>query len=131
MDIRDEVLSIEQAKELIEMGIDLNKICTTFIYKRIGEYRNETQYQLIVFDGITELFELGDIATLTSDEMLEMLPDWGLIFKHGCGEYRILIPTKEVDEKGYNMSTEFDTNNFKDTLFEAVKYCKKHNILKL
>ena len=139
--LEDFCLTVEQAKELKELGIDMDnslfeyiqlvsdkKYIEEAIEKRVlGEpflYNNNLSTLVI---GGNKMYELVT-PTLTNTEMLEMLPRYInfnkklRIYKSKDGIKNMWIVSYEKDGQGVYVKT---AELLRDALFEMIKFLKK------
>ena len=129
MKLEQQVLSIEQIKELRELGFDVNKHASVEINNNI----NKKQY--VVSSSFVQLYpEFGDdnvierYSTLTSGDIISVLPI-------KIEESYFLSVTSEYCE--YSMVGGFDTifftreKEFIDNLFKTLIWCIKYKHITL
>ena len=121
--LEDYCLTIEQAKELQELGVNMSDTSMIIIQDKQVVPRNILE--------IEEFFDFCryDTPTLTNTEMLEMLPRYInfnkklRIYKSKDGIKNMWIVTYEKDWQGVYVKT---AELLRDALFEMIKFLKNH-----
>ena len=119
--LEDYCLTIEQAKELQELGVNMSDTSMIIIQDKQVVPRNILE--------IEEFFDFCryDTPTLTNTEMLEMLPRYInfntklRIYKSKDGIKNMWIVSYEKDGQGVYVKT---AELLRDALFEMVKFLK-------
>ena len=127
MNLKDQVLSIEQIKELQELGFDVEKYASMyFVPNWITKYGiDEIQDYLLTIGELGDDYEGDCISTLTIGDIIECLPE-------------------EIEEKVLNIFAFGETwsvgwegiqycgsNTLIDALFETLKWCIKQKHIAL
>lgn len=127
MNIKEQVLSIEQVRELQELGFDVKKYASMcWIAYTSDEEPYEKEYSLSILDEFCyESASLEPIPTMTIGDIIDILPT-------------------EIDEYVLNMNRRYvsydsrTTNLFYayrsrliDNLFDCLVWCIKHKYIKL
>lgn len=120
--LEDYCLTIEQAKELQELGVNMSDTSMIIIQDKQVVPRNILE--------IEEFFDFCryDTPTLTNTEMLEMLPRYInfnkklRIYKSKDGIKNMWIVSYEKDGQGVYVKT---AELLRDALFEMIKFLKK------
>ena len=122
MNLKDQILSIEQVRELQELGFDVEKyasMCWTKLFDRDNFYR-------ILNKEYAEYAELNDyIPTLTIGDIMECLPEEI--------EENVLniFAFGETWSVGWEDIQYWGSNTLIDALFEILKWCIKEKHIKL
>lgn len=119
--LEDYCLTIEQAKELQELGVNMSDTSMIIIQDKQVVPRNILE--------IEEFFDfcIYDTPTLTNTEMLEMLPRYInfnkklRIYKSKDGIKNMWIVSYEKDGQGVYVKT---AELLRDALFEMIKFLK-------
>ena len=128
MNIKDQVLSIEQIKELQELGFDVEKYASMyFVPNWITKYGiDEIQDYLLAIGELGDDYEGDCIPTMTIGDIIEVLPEkihknYSLKisknYVYYCDDH--IFINGEVEEK------------LIDALFEMLKWCIKEKHIKL
>lgn len=127
MNIEDQVLSIEQIKELRELGFDVEKYSSMyFVPNWITKYGiDEIQDYLLTIGELGNDYEGDCIPTMTIGDIIEILP-------------------KEIEEKelnifafgktwsvGWEGMQYWGSDTLIDALFEILKWCIKNKYIEL
>ena len=123
MNIKDQVLSIEQVRELQELGFDIEKyanMCWVKLFDRDNFYR-------ILNKEYAEYAELNDyIPTLTIGDIIEVLPE------KIEEDYYLEISKNYVDYCDDHVSINgYIEFKLIDALFEMLKWCIKEKHIEL
>ena len=124
--LEDYCLTIEQAKELQELGVNMSDTSMIIIQDKQVVPRNILE--------IEEFFDFCryDTPTLTNTEMLEMLPQYInfnkklRIYKSKDGIKNMWIVSYEKDGQGVYVKT---AELLRDALFEMIKYLKINKLI--
>ena len=124
--LEDYCLTIEQAKELQELGVNMSDTSMIIIQDKQVVPRNILE--------IEEFFDFCryDTPTLTNTEMLEMLPRYInfnkklRIYKSKDGIKNMWIVSYEKDGCGVYIKT---GEILRDALFEMIKYLKTNKLM--
>ena len=136
--IEEQFLTLEQAKELQELGIDFEGANAWFYRKIKDEKGNSIHYsewrfgfsKIMMILGV-EKFEY--VPTLSVAEMLEMLPE---IIKVKDILYELYLKKSSFYIAGYReyLNESLSTNEFiytliRDALFEMLKWLKQNKLI--
>ena len=115
--LEDNFLTIDQAKELEELGVD---IYGNFEID-IDDNGFETIEKVGTFASDTFEYYKKSIPTLSVAEMLEMLPDY-IVFSSYKNEWNIICNRED---------NEFATSTvlLRDSLFEMIKWLKQNKMI--
>ena len=130
MKLEDMCLTIEQARELKELGIDFSNSIYEFV-ETYDEY--EDCNEVIICEREYVTIEREILPTLTNTEMLEMLPktlDYGGI----CNEQPLWLTSgKQWSLLFHDPLIELDhesvSESLRDALFDMVKCLKTNKII--
>ena len=122
LNLEDCCLTIEQTKELQELGVNMSDTSMIIIQDKQVVPRNILE--------IKEFFDFCryDTSTLTNTEMMEMLPRYInfnkklRIYKSKDGIKNMWIVSYEKDGQGVYVKT---AELLRDALFEMIKFLKK------
>ena len=122
LNLEDCCLTIEQTKELQELGVNMSDTSMIIIQDKQVVPRNILE--------IEEFFDFCryDTSTLTNTEMMEMLPRYInfnkklRIYKSKDGIKNMWIVSYEKDGQGVYVKT---AELLRDALFEMIKFLKK------
>ena len=121
MNLKDQVLSIDQVRELQELGFDIEK------YASMCWIGVEDKYRLTIFDTwCLEKTCLGTIPTMTIGDIIEILPE--KIYNH----YSLEISKNYVDycDDYISINREVEEKLI-DSFFEMLKWCIKEKHIAL
>ena len=128
MKIEDQVLSIEQIKELQELGFDVEKYASMyFVPNWITKYGiDEIQDYLLAIGELGDDYEGDCIPTMTIGDIIEVLPE--KIHKN----YPLEMSKNYVYycDNGVFINGEVEFKLI-DALFEMLKWCIKEKHIKL
>lgn len=136
--LEDNFLSLEQAKELQELGIDFEGANAWFYRKIKDEKGNSIHYSEWRFGFSKRMMILGVekfeyVPTLSVAEMLEMLPE---IIKVKDVLYELYLKKSSFYIVGYReyLNESLSINEFiytliRDALFEMLKWLKQNKLL--
>ena len=124
--LEDYCLTIEQSKELQELGVNMSDTSMIIIQDKQVVPRNILE--------IEEFFDFCryDTPTLTNTEMLEMLPQYInfnkklRIYKSKDGIKNMWIVSYEKDGQGVYVKT---AELLRDALFEMIKFLKTNKLM--
>lgn len=148
MKFEDEFLTIEQSKELKELGIDFSNANYCF---RTVDFNNNPSWKYIKDDGENDIHEFIDfykshkdsdtsyIKTFSVAEMIEMLPLDILAKSKKYGNQTVYLSIdrnsvmyfvcgKEFERSMYIYKS-FEKHLLRDSLFEMIKDLKKNNLI--
>lgn len=121
-----QVLSTEQMRELINMGVDISKASCTWCKVRAITPDRKGYSWMILPETLNKL-DKDHVPTFTLQDMLEMLPVEidGLLWRlgHGCIYYQD-IHTGYINE---NLVAYGKTIN--EAVFNMLKLCKQNNYI--
>ena len=142
MKIEDQVLSIEQVRELLKLGFDIEKHSSMcWVAYTSDEEPYEKEYSLSTHDIYCyESSSLEPIPTLSIGDIMDILPK--VINSHGIeygrnadyGLSLIYLNKYYIRYIGIHISLAliiFESYNLIDVLFEALKWCIKEKHIKL
>ncbi len=119
MNLKDQVLSINQVQELIELGFDTSKYASMcWLSYTSDEPPYEKEYDLSILDEFCyELSCLTPIPTLTIGDIMEILPEEI--------EEKVLniFAFSETWSVGWEDIQYYGSNTLIDALFETLKWC--------
>lgn len=122
--LEDTCLTVEQAKELQALGVDMgNSIMAYCDY-----YDQVHDYELLMNNSLSISYAYEVINTLTNTEMMEMLPD-KYIYSYSKSEKeekRTIICRKWANDNG---GPTFCNKLMRDSLFEIIKSLKTNKII--
>jgi hypothetical protein len=128
MNIEDQVLSIEQVRELQELGFDFRKYSSMcWVAYTSDEEPYEKEYSLSILDEFCyESASLEPIPTMNIGDMIDVLPE--IIHK----KYTLEISKYYVDycDDHFSINGEVEEKLI-DALFETLKWCIKNNYITL
>lgn len=132
MKIEEQVLSMSQIQELIELGFNVRKYSSIYYVPnweiKWGEYEIQ-DYHLVIGELREE--DIDCIPTLTIGDIIDILPKE--IINDDVDYYFTIdqeyVTYSNIYLDGYNVS--FLRGNLIDKLFECLKYCIKNNYIKL
>ena len=136
--LEDNFLSLEQAKELQELGIDFEGANAWFYRKIKDEKGNSIHYSEWRFGFSKRMMILGVekfeyVPTLSVAEMLEMLPE---IIKVKDVIYELYLKKSSFYIVGYReyLNESLSINEFiytliRDALFEMLKWLKQNKLI--
>lgn len=136
--LEDNFLSLEQAKELQELGIDFEGANAWFYRKIKDEKGNSIHYSEWRFGFSKRMMILGVekfeyVPTLSVAEMLEMLPE---IIKVKDVLYELYLKKSSFYIVGYReyLNESLSINEFiytliRDALFEMLKWLKQNKLI--
>jgi hypothetical protein len=128
MKIEDQVLSIEQVRELQELGFDIEKHSSMcWVAYTSDEEPYEKEYSLSILDEFCyESTSLEPMPTLNIGDMIDVLPE--IIHK----KYTLEISKYYVDycDDHFSINGEVEEKLI-DALFETLKWCIKNNYITL
>ena len=131
MKLEDQVLSIEQVRELQELGFDIKKYSSMyFVPNWITKYGiDEIQDYLLTIGELGDDYEGDCIPTMTIGDIIEVLP-----IRLGDSTFTLGINSSKVEY----YSKYFDSYSFEaieetliDALFETLKWCIKEKHIEL
>ena len=133
MNIKDQVLSIEQVQELQELGFDINKYASVEINTTI----NKKQY--VVLSSFVQLYpEFGDdsvierYSTMTIGDIIECLPK---NIKFEGWEYDVSIYRNQISYYDRNIDEDIFVSkaglSLINALFECLVWCIKEKHIEL
>ena len=127
MNIKDQVLSIEQVRELQELGFDVEKYSSMyFVPNWITKYGiNEIQDYLLTIGELGDDYEGDCIPTLTIGDIISVLPT-------EINEYVLNMNRKYVayDSRTTNLFYAY-RYRFIDSLFDCLVWCIKQKHIDL
>lgn len=134
MNIKEQVLSIHQVKELQELGFDVNKHASMcwIKYTRDEEPYEETYNLTILDENCYEMTCLAPIPTLSIGDIIEILP-YHIAPEDSNRAYSLYIEKIRIGyESSYvviNEATYYRRikSNMIDILFEALTWCIINN----
>lgn len=128
MNIKEQVLNVEQVQELIELGFDIEKHSSMcWVAYTSDEEPYEKEYSLSILDEFCyESASLEPIPTMSIGDIIEVLPE--KIHKY----YSLEIGKHYVYycDKGIYINGEVEEKLI-DALFEILKWCLKQNHIEL
>ena len=130
MKLEDMCLTIEQARELKELGIDFSNSIYEFV-ETYDEY--EDCNEVIICEREYVTIEREILPTLTNTEMLEMLPKV-LNYRGICNDNPLrLISGKQWSVLFHGPINELDyesiSDSLRDALFDMIKWLKINKII--
>ena len=132
MNIKDQVLSIEQVRELQELGFDVEKYASMcWVTYTSDEEPYEKEYNLSILDEFCyESASLEPTPTMSIGDIIEVLPNLINIERF---LYRLEInnPSVYYIDRIKNTGIYFYNNGLIDNLFETLKWCIKQKHIEL
>jgi hypothetical protein len=128
MKLKDQILSIEQVRELQELGFDIEKHASMcWVAYTSDEEPYEKEYSLSILDEFCyESASLEPIPTMTIGDMIDVLPE--TIHKN----YSLEISKYYVDYCDDHISINGEVEEkLIDAFFEMLKWCIKEKHIKL
>ena len=124
MNLKEQVLSIDQVRELQELGFDVEK------YASMCWIGVEDKYRLTIFDTwCLEKTCLGTIPTLTIGDIMDILPTF---IKAHDRNYILVVNNIAVSYSCNGLLTfSIEDFNLIDALFETLKWCIKQKHIEL
>ena len=129
--LEDTCLTVEQAKELQELGVDMSDSLMVYC----DYYDQVHDYELLMNNNLSTSYAYEVVNTLTNTEILEMLPQkfvyhdkdayLGVRTDDDSGEYEFYYKRWINDCEG----PMFHNKLIRDSLFEMIKYLKINHII--
>lgn len=129
--LEDTCLTVEQAKELQELGVDMSDSIMVYC----DYYDQVHDYELLMNNNLSTSYAYEVVNTLTNTEILEMLPPkfvyhdkdayLGVRTDDDSGEYEFYYKRWINDCEG----PMFHNKLIRDSLFEMIKYLKINHII--
>ena len=123
MNIEEQVLSIDQVRELQELGFDINKYAS-MCWAKLFDHNN---FYRILNKEYAEYIELNDyIPTMTIGDIIEVLPTQ-------IGEYELNINRRDVSYFDGRTNSPFYAYRYRfiDSLFDCLVWCIKEKHIEL
>ena len=128
--LEDTCLTVEQAKELQALGIDMSDSIMAYC----DYYDQVHDYELLVNNSMATSYAYEVVNTLTNTEMMEMLPEK---YIYSYEDYFFEISNNSMDEylvlykRYWNdiTSPRFSNKLLRESLFGMIKYLKTNKLM--
>ena len=126
MNIKNQVLSLEQVQELIDLGFDVEKYASMcWVTYTSDEEPYEKEYSLSILDEFCyESASLEPTPTMSIGDIIEVLPNL-IIIERFLFRLEINNPSVYYTDRIKNTGIYFYNKGLIDNLFETLKWCIK------
>lgn len=122
----DQVLSVEQMRELIKLGIDTSKAGACWYPDNDLDYPDNPIYTATFAENIGINYP-GRIPTFTLQDILEMLPTHKTFSE--CNRTYNRCWVRLCSPENDNIHTELSNKSLLDASFKMLKWCKVNNCI--